>query len=641
LTPPKAAGDLPVVERWTEQTRFRVDTPPYRRLRGFALDPALAMRLDTAAFSRIVFHVPWERLDPGPIGEYLEVVDADPASGCFYEPVDLDDPRLLAQDGLAPSEGTPQFHQQMVYAVASLTIRHFERALGRRVLWRPRPDPKQRKLDRDYVRRLRIYPHALREPNAYYSPDKVALLFGYFNEIAEAEDGARPGPMVFTCLSHDIVAHETTHALLDGMHREFLQPTNPDVHAFHEAFADVVALFQHFTFPEIVREQIRGTRGAIRSQQNFLGELATQFGHATGMRSALRSAIGAVDEKTGVWLPHEPRPDEYATTMEPHARGAILVAAIFDAFLSIYERRIADLIRLATDGSGVLQPGAIHPDLVARLADEASKSANHVLTMCIRALDYTPPVDITFGEYLRAILTADADVVGDDDLHYRVAFLEAFRRRGIQPLDVRTLSVESLLWRSPDRDELRPSKTLEAGLIQLRPFAERCLYVESQLAEPWTREEVFTLQRETRLRLHAWLKKHFTTAEGRRDAAFLGLVPGRSFEVHSTRFALRATPDGDVLPQIVITLLQEWQRPVDPGNESGETMPFQGGCAIVADLRDLKVRYAIRKNAGSTGRLRRQQTFALERMASLRSTYFGAKPLAFEKEPFALLHRGV
>src|SRR5207248_6196906 len=139
---------------------------------------------------------------------YLEVIDIDPVSGQFYDPVDLNDPFLLAQDGLAPSEGDPRFHQQMVFAVAMKTIRAFERALGRVILWSPRP------LATSYeaVERLRIYPHALREPNAYYSPEKKALLFGYFRSAA-LDAGAN---WVFTALSHDVVAHETTHAILDG-----------------------------------------------------------------------------------------------------------------------------------------------------------------------------------------------------------------------------------------------------------------------------------------------------------------------------------------------------------------------------------------------------------------------------------------
>src|SRR5690606_14473774 len=119
------------------------------------------------------------------------------------------------------------------------------------------------------------------------------------------------------------------------------------------------------------------------------------------------------------WKLRPPDPQEYRTTVRPHERGRILVSAVFDALLSIYRRRTADLIRLASDGSGILRPGAIHPDLVGRLADEAARSAQHVLTMLIRALDYCPPTDIAFGEYLRAIITADYDLVADDDLNYR------------------------------------------------------------------------------------------------------------------------------------------------------------------------------------------------------------------------------
>lgn len=125
--------------------------------------------------------------------------------------------------------------------------------------------------------------------------------------------------MVFACLSHDIVAHETTHALLDGIHRRFIEPSNVDVLAFHEAFADIVALFQHFTYPEVLYQQIALTRGDLQ-KQNYLGELAYQFGQAIGQYGALRHAIGDIDPKTGQWAPAEPDAQNLTTT-EPHARG--------------------------------------------------------------------------------------------------------------------------------------------------------------------------------------------------------------------------------------------------------------------------------------------------------------------------------
>ncbi len=70
--------------------------------------------------------------------------------------------------------------------------------------------------------------------------------------------------------------------------------------------------------------------------------------------------------------------------------------------------------------------------------------------MCIRALDYCPPIDITFGDYLRAVITGDSDLVPDDPMGYRTAFLQAFRARGIYPDDLRTVSIESLRWEAPE-----------------------------------------------------------------------------------------------------------------------------------------------------------------------------------------------
>ncbi|MBL8999031.1 MAG: peptidase S8, partial [Gemmatimonadetes bacterium] len=229
--------------------QFHPPPPTERRLRVFAFDPAASLSAASAGIATTTISVPWEDLQPGPSGEYVEVIDHDPASGCFYAPIDLSNPRLLATDGLAPAEGDPKFHQQMVYAVAMRTIQTFERALGRRALWSPVTDGPR---ETQYVRRLRIYPHALRARNAYYNPLKKALLFGYFPATPLTLSTMNPGGIVFTCLSHDIVAHEVTHALLDGMARGLATPTNEDMLAFHEAFADLVALFQHFSLPGVL-----------------------------------------------------------------------------------------------------------------------------------------------------------------------------------------------------------------------------------------------------------------------------------------------------------------------------------------------------------------------------------------------------
>ncbi len=354
------------------------------------------------------------------------------------------------------------------------------------------------------------------------------------------------------------------------------------------------------------------------------------------MRGALRYAIGEIGED-GKWRPHKVDPAEIDNTLEAHDRGAILVAAVFEAFLGIYGTRTADLLRLATGGSGILQPGAIHPDLVGRLAAEAAKAAQHVLTMCIRALDYCPPVDITFGEFLRALITADTDCVPDDDMHYRIAFVEAFRRRGIYPRDLRTLSPDSLIWRTPESDEIRPSEVLQDTLQRLQPYASDFLFsLSGDTTEP--RERVFHLQRELRRDLHEWLKEHFAThADGLNDARFLGLDPQRAFEVHSARFALRPTPDGDIDTQVLIGITQETAIPSDPSVPGSPLMPFEGGCTLVGDLRKLKIRYCIRKNVRSVGRQGRQQAFAARSMGALRSTYFDSDAA----ESFAALHRGM
>ena len=584
--------------------------PAFRRLRVYAVDPSLSTRLSTAAINEVTLRVPWDPNYKDGVGEYVAFDDVD-ASGQQYAPVDLNAPALLAQDGWAPAEGNAQFHQQMVYAVAMKTIAHFEKALGRPVLWRPRPNPQNEHDDSGYVGQLKIRPHALRQANAFYSPREIALKFGYFEASADLPGEHMPGSRVYTCLSHDIIAHETTHAILDGMHRRFNEATNPDVLAFHEAFADIVALMQHFTIPELLESEISRTRGDIETEST-LGMLAVQFGQASGGRGALRNAIGRIEN--GVWVRNQPDPAELRTRLTPHGRGAILVAAVFDAFIAIYKMRTADLFRIYTGGTGVLQSGAIHPDMVARLAGEATKAADHVLDMCIRALDYLPPIDVTFFEYLRALITADFDLVADGH-EYRVAFVEAFRRRGIYPQSVdetpRTLSVDTLRWQGGlDTSKLGEDQKKQYGTIidRLKTYAQEVLYIDD-------RKRLFEMTREHRRDLHGMLQEAFNAMPA--FASQLGVEIGDdfdpaedTFEVHSLRSAMRLTADGKVIPQVVVVVTQS--KPIDVQGDvkaTGEVPKFRGGATLVVDLTVPEVKYRIIKNINSADRRGRTAAF--------------------------------
>lgn len=652
---------------------FEIPPPPTRRLRAYAYDPSLATQSGLAAVNEIVIPVVYERdLQPGPVGDYLEVVDVDPASDCAYAPVDLNHPYLLAQDGLQRSEGNPQFHQQMVYAVAMNTIAHFEQALGRPLFWSPlrgwredlgdhqRVDPSGKR--EQFVRRLRLYPHALREQNAYYSPQKRAILFGYFPAGASDPGREYPGGVVFSCLSYDIIAHEMTHAILDGMHVHFTVPSNPDVFAFHEAFADIVALFQRFTYRDLLRSQIARARGQLGAG-TLMSQLAIQFGNATGRHQALRDALGYVvqqqrsaapdgwidvrpeaaqgePQQVGIedsayvfdeearyqWKRYQADPSLLAQVEEPHARGTFLVAAVFDAFLCIYEDRIADLKRIATGGTGVLPDGEIHPDLVNRMADEAAKSALHVLRMCIRAMDYVPPTDITLGDFLRALITADADLVPDDPLRYRVAFIEAFRKWGIYPRDVRTLSEETLRWSAPDDPRLLGDrKRTRDGLPKLAAQAEAAIRLVRRALLTWRpgedRERIFEQIKLAQWHLHTYLKAAAEIpAERERLEALLGGIDlAGSVEVTNLRPARRIGPNGEFRTEMVVEVMQTRSLDV-PGetsvNGANTLRKLRGGVTLIVDLDELKVRYAIHKRLDSDQRAAQQREFMLRASGS-------------------------
>ncbi|MBL0357072.1 MAG: hypothetical protein IPP72_09390 [Chitinophagaceae bacterium] len=535
-----------------------------------------------------------------------------------------------------------------------------------------------------YIQKLLIYPHAVRDVNAYYSPDRKALLFGYFNATPSDVDLHMPGSLVFSCLSHDIIAHETTHAILDGIFRHYMEPTHPDVGAFHEGFADIVALFQHFTFPEAIKNQLAKTRGSFNAE-NLLGQLAVEFGKAYGNYHALRDAIGKEDEDTGEWKPRKPDVNTIKTDFEPHDRGSILVAVIFDAFINIYNHRTADLLRIATNGTGILPQGRLNTDLVNRLADEAAKTAMHVLSMCIRALDYCPPVDINFGDYLRALVTADADLVKDDDRNYRIAFIDAFRKWGIYPEDISMLSEETLIY-SVDNLSKEVSTFNKAIGGFLRVYKNSIGYENDREAIFEKTNSFITGRQKDGSKtkgLHEYLfgttvlnknnnlvfekltglvfsdnykKMHIKTSEAYKS--------GPSLEIHSIRLNNRVGPDGNLQNEAIITLAQRCGVKVvhdeandlydiktftpngTKENEEEGCFIFRGGCTLIFDLNTDELKHVISKPIFDTEKNSRRRSVyvpnnkrAIMQYRSSWGDYAALTGFVKTIEPFAHIHQ--
>jgi hypothetical protein len=133
-----------VFREGTSAHEWRAGEPTTRRLRIFAVDPAALVRDGKYA----TIEIPWEPLQPGPVGTLFAVETDDPDRGDRKPPADLDNIKVLLSNGIAPSDSNREFHSQMVYGVASVVHRSFRRALGRQIPW---PFPPH-----DGVSRLRI-----------------------------------------------------------------------------------------------------------------------------------------------------------------------------------------------------------------------------------------------------------------------------------------------------------------------------------------------------------------------------------------------------------------------------------------------------------------------------------------------------
>lgn len=543
--------------------------PSHRTLRIFTQDPATPRA--SAAVTELA--VPYEPLARGPSGSVVVVHDVNDTTGETYEPVMLDDLGLVMTAGLKASTTDPRFAQQMTYALGTVTYHRFRHALGRDPQF---SFPAHRAQDGtpEPTVRLHVHPHAFEEDNAYYDPDAGAIRFGYTRANRKAQRLNQPGAIVFTSLSHDVVVHEMTHALLDGMRAQFMLPTNPDVDGFHEGFADLIALLQRFSYHELVARAIAGAAGAVTSR--LLVDLARQFGETTGDgETPLRTAFNTPGDLDAPVR----KKDQYRRTMEAHDMGAILLRAVFDAFRTVFDQKTATLRSLVPAG------GTIPPALTELLAAHAVRIANQFMSLVIRAVDYCPPVDLQLGEYLRALLTADYDLVPEDEWGYREALVRAFRRHGVQVDGVLDLSEDSLLWRGPERRLPRiPGLSRSDSIENVQDVLRTILKTRPELTEQQLQHR------------RARLVGTYVTEPG--HLYYFGLAAPSTVKgierpiVESVREVRRTGPDGTFNEDLVAEVVQR---------RRSQGRWFHGGSTIVLSVSGV-IRYVIAKNVLSTRR---------------------------------------
>ncbi|MES1240742.1 MAG: hypothetical protein ABUT39_03905 [Acidobacteriota bacterium] len=343
----------------------------------------LPIMLDDPQFSKLAgladfeeFHSRDEEffLD-GPVSRRVAVLDFDPGTGEILPGARFLPPgkkRKLGSYEIPKHEGVygRTFQQVCAFATVLRTMYLFEEpdALGRRLTW-AFGSPQ-----------LLVIPRAGEWPNAFYDRESHSLQLFYI---------PRPGgEPAYACLSRDVLSHETAHAILDGIAPDLYNALAPQSLAIHEALADLTALLMSFRSENLRKAVLKATNGSIADSTAF-STVAPEFGQARDPSGASRYLRSLLNEKTldrgEKGLDTDGLPKK-VNRYDPHSLCQVLTGALYTVMVKIHQS-------LATDYS--------KSGWALFVGGERFKR------MILRALDYLPPGEASFGDYGRAILAAD------------------------------------------------------------------------------------------------------------------------------------------------------------------------------------------------------------------------------------------
>ncbi len=263
---------------------------------------------------------------------------------------------------LIEAPGTDAFDAVHTFAIVRETLTMYQRALAGAAL----PWQWNSATNSD---RLNVFPHAGITQNAFYSRADKALKFFFFDTSTPA-----PAHRVFTCRSLDIVAHETGHAVLDGLKPHWIDSAGPpQTGGMHESFGDLTAIFLALSQFDQVEAVIAQTKSNLHDK-TFLADLAEEFGLALGRPNGLRNADNDLTlSQVGT---------------EVHAISQVFTGAIYDI--------LADIFAFTRNPA--------RKDDAATLYD----AAKYLQSLLIRAILAAPAAAATFADVANQMLVIAA-----------------------------------------------------------------------------------------------------------------------------------------------------------------------------------------------------------------------------------------
>ncbi len=266
---------------------------------------------------------------------------------------------------------SPTFIVVSTFACALRTLALFERKniLGRPLQWVFSPA------------RLICEPRcneAIRDARYHRETKRI-----FFGPSAEVKSDARN---IYLSLSRESVAHETAHAILDGINPYLYDSFDPHARALHESLADLTALFVAIKSSTLI-EYVMGLSSGSLDGENAFSDFAENIGAILngGKKGALRSFMNdeqLEDPVTGVYR-----------------ASTVLSGAIWDLLREMHAPYRDELARTKYKD----RPNPQYSASGEPLTDVTRR----LRLLLYRALDYLPGGNITLADYGRALLLAD------------------------------------------------------------------------------------------------------------------------------------------------------------------------------------------------------------------------------------------